>query len=43
MLLKDCFKEILECGISIKDLNATDKSGRVSTSIMFHDYLLIIK
>lgn len=42
MLLKDCFKEILECGISIKDLNATDKSGRVSRIIMFHEYFLVI-
>lgn len=29
-LLKDCFKEILENGITGKDLNSTDKSGRVS-------------
>lgn len=38
MLLKDCFKEILECGISSKDLNSTDKSGRVSTNFVFHEY-----
>lgn len=30
LLLKECFTEILENGISPKDLNATDKSGRVS-------------
>lgn len=30
LLLKDCFKDILENGITGKDLNATDKSGRVS-------------
>jgi hypothetical protein len=29
LLLKDCFKEILEHGISPKELNSTDKSGRV--------------
>lgn len=29
-LLKECFKEILENGITGKDLNSTDKSGRVS-------------
>ncbi|CAO1402334.1 unnamed protein product [Diamesa serratosioi] len=32
MLLKDCFKEILDCGISSKDLNSTDKSGRTALS-----------
>lgn len=30
LLLKDCFKDILENGITGKDLNSTDKSGRVS-------------
>jgi hypothetical protein len=30
LLLKDCFKEILEHGITPKELNSTDKSGRVS-------------
>jgi len=30
LLLKDCFKDILENGITPKELNATDKSGRVS-------------
>lgn len=34
VLLKDCFKEILEHGISPKELNSTDKSGRVSDSIL---------
>lgn len=32
LLLKDCFKEILEHGITPKELNSTDKSGRVSDS-----------
>lgn len=32
LLLKDCFKDILENGITSKDLNSTDKSGRVSQS-----------
>jgi hypothetical protein len=30
LLLKDCFKDILEHGITPKELNSTDKSGRVS-------------
>lgn len=34
LLLKDCFKDILENGITGKDLNSTDKSGRVSLTIM---------
>lgn len=42
MLLKDCFKEILESGISVKDLNATDKSGRVSTSMLIYKYYNIV-
>lgn len=33
-LLKDCFKEILENGITGKDLNSTDKSGRVSQTFI---------
>lgn len=32
LLLKDCFKDILENGITSKELNSTDKSGRVSLS-----------
>lgn len=32
LLLKDCFKDILENGITGKELNSTDKSGRVSDS-----------
>lgn len=30
LVLKDCFKEILDNGITSKELNSTDKSGRVS-------------
>lgn len=30
LLLKDVFKQILENGLNKEDLNATDKSGRVS-------------
>ena len=34
LALKDCFKEILENGITSKELNSTDKSGRVSDSVV---------
>lgn len=34
LVLKDCFKEILENGITSKELNSTDKSGRVSDSVV---------
>lgn len=35
LLLKDCFKEILEHGITPKELNSTDKSGRVGDSLEY--------
>lgn len=46
IVLKDCFKDILENGITSKELNSVDKSGRVSeshgekckTSKKFHGY-----
>lgn len=35
LVLKDCFKDILENGISSKDLNSVDKSGRVSELVNY--------
>jgi hypothetical protein len=40
LVLKDCFKEILENGITSKELNSTDKSGRVSESDTFLSLLI---
>lgn len=37
LLLKDCFKDILENGITSKELNSTDRSGRVSHLSLFCD------
>lgn len=48
LLLKDCFKDILENGITGKELNSTDKSGRVSHAYTIkrlsqnRDYIYII-
>lgn len=41
LLLKDCFKDILENGITGKDLNSTDKSGRVSNQTEIEHQLTI--